>query len=540
MKLTFLTLFLLFLCPLRLAAQEERCELFNEQGDSLLNLGRYDEAILLYQKAEEEARRLKRNDLAATTLTNQGVAYRLTERPDSALSCYQRALTMAQASGDQSEISHVLCSIAILYANTARRDEAETYARRAVEAAHASKDIDMVMYCDYTCGSILTLQGKYEEAIGIIRRMVGEAGRCHKPNFMLKGYAAIIDYFLKSGAKDSTLHYISKADALLPKVDEASAEALGYLETKAQVLQEMKHYEESLQVQQHLLKMREKGLVIPLDALYISMARNCMHLHRSEDAANFYELALAVKDSVSQSAINEQLSEFSAQLDAQQKELEIARLSASRSRLLLWLVVSIGACSLLLFFIFLLRRNARQRSVRRYLDGVEEERDRLGRELHDGIAGDLLGLSMQVNQLPADETATLLKELHEDVRRISHELLPPRFRHARLSECMADYLRHVPTASLKAEDGVTFPPDVAYQLYRILQESITNIRKHARASYVRVSLSRRALVIENDGVTDERSEGAGQQNIQQRADAIHASVTKNTQGDKCTLTITLK
>ena len=540
MKKVTLLLLCLLLFPVHLSAQIERCEYFNELGDSLLNLGLYDKAIHFYQKAEAEARHLQRPDLTATTLANQGVAYRLTERPDSALSCYRKALTMAEKSGDQSEISHVLCSIAILYANTGRRNEAETYARRAVEVAHASDDIEMVMYCDYACGSILTLQEKYDEATDVIRRMVNEAQKFDKPNYMLKGYAAIIDYFLKSGQPDSTRHYMLLADNLLPAVGAASAEALGYLETKAEVLQRMKNYQESLNVQRHLLQMRSHGLVIPLDALYISMARNYHNLHQEEEASHYYELALSVKDSVSNSTINEQLSEFSAQLDTQQKELEITRLSASRSQLLLWLVIATGACLLLIAAVVLLQRHARQRSMRRYLDGVEEERDRLGRELHDGIAGDLLGLSMQVGQLPADETASLLRELHDDVRRISHELLPPHFRHTHLRDCMADYLRNVPTAKLHAEEGIDFPPDVSFQLYRIMQEVISNIRKHAQADYIHVKLSRHQLVIENNGALTNESKGIGCQTLQQRADAIHASIAQTMDHDRCTLTIQLK
>ena len=80
MKQASLLLLCLLLFPAYLSAQIERCEYFNELGDSLLNLGHYDQAIDHYRKAEAEDRRLGRPDLAATTLSNQGVAYRLTER----------------------------------------------------------------------------------------------------------------------------------------------------------------------------------------------------------------------------------------------------------------------------------------------------------------------------------------------------------------------------------------------------------------------------------------------------------------------------
>ena len=536
----------LALCGPMLWAQTDACEQYNEQGDSLLQAGQYERALGSYRRAQRLAHSRADRVAEAVALTNQGVAYRITEHADSALYCYQ----LAQQSGDKSELSHVLCSIAILYANTSRVAEAERYARRAARTAHASRDIDMIMYCDYTYGSILTLRGRYTEAIATLRAMAAEARRQHRPNYMLKGYTAIIDYFLKmktaataprrsAALADSIDRYIAVCDTLFRRVSPASPEGQGYLEEKYLVLRQLGRYRESIAVQQLILSLRPQGLITPADRLYTIMARNYADLHQPALSAQCYEQALAAKDSMAQTAIDSQLSEFTARYDTAQKELEIARLSARQNRLLAILAVVAVVCVALGAAVWLVRRGARLRSARRYIEGMEQERDRLGHELHDGIAGDLLGLSLCLDTQPVEESAQMLRDLHQDVRRISHELMPPRFAHTSFQECARAYLQAVAGATFSSAPGVAVAPHVAFQLYRVLQETVTNIRRHAHATYIHVELAPHQLVIENDGYQGHQGHGAGSQSLAERARAIHATIAYQCHDDICRQILTL-
>lgn len=547
----YILVLIMALCGPTLWAQTDACEQYNEQGDSLLQAGQYDRALSSYRRAQHLAHRRGDRVAEAVALTNQGVAYRITEHADSALYCYQQALALAQQSGDKSELSHVLCSIAILYANTSRVAEAERYARWATRTAHASRDIDMIMYCDYTYGSILTLRARYTEAIATLRAMAAEARRQNRPNYMLKGYTAIIDYFLKMKTTapahkrsavlaDSIDHYIAVCDTLFRRVSPASPEGQGYLEEKYLVLRQLGRYRESIAVQQLMLSLRPKGLITPPDRLYTIMARNYADLHQPTLAAKCYEQALTAKDSMAQTAIDSQLSEFTARFDTAQKELEIARLSARQNRLLAILAVVAVACVVLGAAVWLVRRGARLRSARRYIEGMEQERDRLGHELHDGIAGDLLGLSLCLSSQPVEESAQMLRDLHQDVRRISHELMPPRFAHTSFQECARAYLQTVAGATFSSTPGVVVAPHVAFQLYRVLQETVTNIRRHAHATYIHVELSAHQLVIENDGYLGQQGDGAGSQSLSERARAIHATLTYQYHDDICRQILTLR
>jgi ligand-binding sensor domain-containing protein/signal transduction histidine kinase len=137
---------------------------------------------------------------------------------------------------------------------------------------------------------------------------------------------------------------------------------------------------------------------------------------------------------------------------------------------------------------------------------VAAERSRLARELHDAVTQTLFSSSLIAEALPAawardrEEGRQLLKELQQSSRGVLAEMrtLLLELRPAALVEAnLADLLRQLAEAARTREDlpvGVTvegqcdLPPDVHVAFYRIAQEGLNNVVKHARASDVHISL----------------------------------------------------
>ena len=184
---------------------------------------------------------------------------------------------------------------------------------------------------------------------------------------------------------------------------------------------------------------------------------------------------------------------------------------------------------------------ARQQMTERYLEGQEEERSRLAKELHDGVSNQLLAIQMKLNEDGlTPQTMQLLNESREQVRRVSHELIPPEFDHATLDEVIRNYAASLDGLQQCEVSYVSTPADAdwsfidktkALEIYRIIQEAVSNAFKHAEATSVSIGLHLneehlKATVSDNGTQKDHKGEstGIGTRTISQRAAAINGSI----------------
>ena len=159
-------------------------------------------------------------------------------------------------------------------------------------------------------------------------------------------------------------------------------------------------------------------------------------------------------------------------------------------------------------------------ALARVVKAQELERKRLARELHDetgqALTSILLGLKPLEQSARTDEERAAMASLRElvvstlrDVRRLAVELRPSAlddFGLATAVERLADTFRDSTGMRVDVETQlgeVRLPPEVETALYRIVQEALANIVKHAEATHVSILLTRKefsvAAVVEGDG-----------------------------------------
>ena len=159
----------------------------------------------------------------------------------------------------------------------------------------------------------------------------------------------------------------------------------------------------------------------------------------------------------------------------------------------------------------------------RIITAQEEERRRIARELHDEVSQTLTGLVMSLGGAEAllardpraaserlESLRSLTSEAVEEVRRLIQDLRPSLLDDLGLTAAIAWYAEnHLSAIGVKAEletEGLDrrFQPTMEIALFRVVQEAITNIVKHAQAKTVRIrlQLAGSAIVgsIEDDGV----------------------------------------
>lgn len=178
--------------------------------------------------------------------------------------------------------------------------------------------------------------------------------------------------------------------------------------------------------------------------------------------------------------------------------------------------------------------------VERVVNVQEEERRRLSRELHDQagqlLAGGMLRLKSLQDSFLEDPrlqesiapVQSLLQELGKELHHLAVELRPTALDDLGLSTALGNYVEQwsersgiavdYHSNSGNGQDAERLPMPVETALYRIAQEALTNILKHAQATSVSIVLERRAgqvqLIVEDNGIGFDRDAvdiSAGQQ-----------------------------
>ncbi len=132
----------------------------------------------------------------------------------------------------------------------------------------------------------------------------------------------------------------------------------------------------------------------------------------------------------------------------------------------------------------------------RLLATQEEERRRVGRELHDGVGSLLTAalLTLKVAERHPEKLSEARKrvaEALEEVRRLSRELRMPLLDDLGLKEALLRYLEEYRNHGLEVEAHLEVPPlpkEKEVALFRVVQEALTNILRHAQAKRVSVHL----------------------------------------------------
>jgi two-component system, NarL family, sensor kinase len=268
--------------------------------------------------------------------------------------------------------------------------------------------------------------------------------------------------------------------------------------------------------------------------------------------------AMIFKDSTIALQNARAVNEIREKYEAEQKEKVIAekelQIQEERSRVLL--IFSIALILLLAMGVILLtirnkhkarlafeKENQNKLRLQTIINTQEEVQQDIARDIHDGLV-QMMGaakLSLQAIR-PGEEVKTLLEKTSRasaiiddacmEARNISHQLLPYSLMREGFSSALREQVKSsFATFSFEGEDEVELDQEIAVNLFRISQEIINNILKHAEATFVKVVLKTSAetlsLTFEDNGKGFDAmkvKKGAGLVNIMTRAEVIRATV----------------
>ena len=313
---------------------------------------------------------------------------------------------------------------------------------------------------------------------------------------------------------------------------------------------------------------------------YENWAKATKMLGDYESSNKFLEKYIKIKDSLNSEKNKTSIANAETKYQSEKKDKEIAEQklalteSKSKTRTMSILIVSLLLASILLWFLFQQRQKRIQqqlvtiqrehevRTLESLMEGEEKERFRIAKELHDGVNGDLSAIKfklsslLEMNNTVIKEAVAMIDNSCEQVRAISHNLVPPSLKNFSLLEAVDEYCQsmnsiHDPEVHFQnVGDPIHLDKKKEANLFRIVQELVTNSIKHAEAKEINVQLSHLEntlqLTVEDNGKGFDpktvKSDGIGMQNVQSRVDYLNATMdfVSNEKGTSYTIAIDTK
>lgn len=201
--------------------------------------------------------------------------------------------------------------------------------------------------------------------------------------------------------------------------------------------------------------------------------------------------------------------------------------------------------------------DARQNRQRRVIDSLEEERRRLAQDLHDDVGatlatakGYLSMLTRQHKLAPLLQSQALLDQAAEELRTISHQLMPKQFDKIGLAKAIEETIRKVSAGGIEfgfVSMGQTKKLDTQTEMliFSMATELVRNVQKHAQATEATVQLIYHPdmlnLTVEDNGrgFDTQLVDGIGLRNLQTKAQYLKADllIDSNAQGTSVMLSV---
>jgi len=299
-----------------------------------------------------------------------------------------------------------------------------------------------------------------------------------------------------------------------------------------------------------------------LSELYIKTGNYKKALKHKDEYIRFKDSATRQKSSRNLNQLEIRYRTAQKDKELTQKQLLIMQQKRNLEIKNIWIAgITAGAISLVLLLLIVYRTYRHRQTIQEnririlqqeqeigqlkaMMKGEERERLRIARELHDGIGGMLTAVRMnlgtarrqypQISGLPAiRDVMRMLEETNEEVRKTAHNLMPDVLIKHGLEEALTIYCAHINSGSSLRIDlqlnGILDELDKGTELfiYRISQELIQNVAKHANATEAIIQImqyeGRLSITVEDNGTgfdPEEPNNGFGLQNLQYRISAL--------------------
>ena len=468
--------------------------------------------------------------------------YNMQDQALEAIEYYQKALPIFEKYNWRESQTILYHNIGELYLSMGNHEEAERNYLLAIEKGTESGDSLMMVLSQYGLAKIDIGQKNYDKAAEAINKSdtYYSNHRQEEPEAYLQALSGKTKLHLMEGHTDLSQAEAFISEALAMLKENTGAETLSDVYSAAAELAMIKQeWEQAADYELKAIDADPHETYNDIDN-YAELAKIYTYLGQNDLATEYIHKLHNGMERFATEHYQNGLSQMEVRYQTLKKEAEIDQLKKEKKWLiwgtLLTGVVMVLFLALLFFFNRWNKLRHQHREVLVRMEAETEERERIGRDLHDRMGALLTGIKLNLevfaknNQdtIAKDNALKLTDEAVMEMRNVAHHLMPDSLKRYGLQTALRNFCLSVPTVSFTfvgKEHRLPKPKEEA--IYYIVHELVNNAAKNADASNIYVQL------IMNEGYTavnvsdngkglpeQTQSMRFGMQSIEQRVKAI--------------------
>lgn len=547
---------------------------------------------MLARFSDPEAYRLR-----GTIQSNYGLIQQVRGNEKGAMDAFTHAATLASKSDDLFMLGKAHKLMAIVFMNANQRDKASSYLEQAIHSLEKSLSDNPVNLVELIEAYIIAGENYvYLEQYDAARNAIDKARKVllqyPRSNLHLIFYYAEGIYFDKQKQHVRAIQSFDKGIVFANTLGALLAgNRVTYAKYKA--LSNLKEYRKAIVVLEDLLK--SPVVFLQDKKLYYKELYTCYtRLGNVEQALYWADQYIVLSDSLYENKFQKDIIELETRyknaenerkIAALQAETEKATLESRNTKLVNWMLVLVSLfLSIIMIFSIILYRNSRKLArqmelhyqqqlkdteqkqqiqvSRALMQGEEQERKRLAIDLHDGLGGRLAAIKTRLSHIASKQSNGNERDLlslqdqldisSNELRRIARNMMPESLLQLGLEPALKDMcdsmssaVTHITFEAFGLDNLLMQEKQV--NIYRMVQELLTNAIRHAHATEVLVQCSQNASVffitVEDNGkgfalVSNSHSKGIGLGNVRTRVEYLNGKLDiASVEGEGTTINI---
>lgn len=325
-------------------------------------------------------------------------------------------------------------------------------------------------------------------------------------------HSMFVSYYCDHNQLDEAKKHLNQIEALEDDFKRDNPTELKYLAARIDYLLAIDEHDSALELANQKLELSKK-LGIEDEILTSHKLLSKIHYKSGNylESAKHSQTASAIKDSIYTKGAANALAYYQTLYETEKRERELIEKNTSISLLKkdnesFKKAMFLGGLTIILTFILIqLYRNQMILKQRKHLHELfsqelivsqENERKRISEDLHDGIGQQLLVIKNRLMTTDDDQTKKLVDKTIEEVRSISRDLHPFLLKELGITKAIEYTIKQIDentsifvSSEVDNIDNI-FSKEKEVNIYRIVQESLSNIIKHAKAEAAKITITK--------------------------------------------------